>query len=114
MDVVKERSGLEFRAEFHDAFNAPTVPVSVHWRLDCETTGNAIVDWTEVTPDITLTEQGITDVFVTINVPSLANAMQKSTNQRELKTLLVVAAKDTDRELPETYQYYVLNLRGRH
>lgn len=113
MDVFNEKSGVEFTAHFSDTLNTPTIPSTVHWRLDCETNGTVIRDWTEVTPTVVTDESGITDVTADIAVPGSLNAIQSSKNARELKTLLVVAAKDTDSEFSQTYQYYVKNLRGR-
>jgi hypothetical protein len=41
------------------------------------------------------------------------NAIQSNRNYREKKTLWVVAGKDTEREYSETYEYWVMNRRGR-
>lgn len=113
MDVINERSGVEFTAHFADARDIPTVPVTVHWRLDCESTGTVLQPDTEVTPVTVTDESGIVDVYVTINVPGSLNTIQGNGNWRELKTLLVIAAKDTDGEYSQEYQYYVKNIRGR-
>ena len=113
MDVYNERTGVELNAHFSDALNSPTVPSTVHWRLDCEATGTVLRDWTEVTPVTVQDETGLVDVYATVEVPASLNAIQRSGSARELKTLLISAAKDGDGEYNETYQYYVKNLRGR-
>lgn len=113
MRVLNEKSGLEHRAHFSDTFGAPTIPATVHWRLDCQTTGTVLQDWTEVTPVTVSDETGITDVYALIEIPGALNAIQSDSNPRELKTLLVVAAKDQPSEYSEVLSYYVRNLRGR-
>lgn len=113
MDVINERSGIEVRAFFADAYDVPTVPSTVHWRLDCETTSKEIQGFVEVTPTTITDASGISEVYVSITVPGSLNAIQDNRNWRELKTVLIVANKDQDGEYSEPYQYYVKNLRGR-
>jgi hypothetical protein len=113
MDALNERAGVELQTDFADSFNQPTVPVSVHWRLDCETTGNVLRDWTEITPTVETDESGLSKVYATIDIPGSLNAIQSNRNYREKKTLWVVAGKDTEREYSETYEYWIMNRRGR-
>ncbi len=113
MDVWNERNGFELRADFTDEFDAPTIPPSIHWRLDCETTGTVLQDFVEVAPVIEVSEAGIVEAYAIIDVDSQLNAIQKNNNKQELKTLLVVSGLNTAREFSEPYQYYVKNLRGR-
>lgn len=113
MDVFNERNGVEIRFHFSDAADSPTIPATVHWRLDCETTGRVIQGDTEVTPVPVLDETGLIDCYVTVEVPGSLNAIQSNGNARELKTLLVIANKDQDGEYSQAYQYYIKNLRGR-
>lgn len=112
MDVINERSGVEFTAHFEDAAGNPTVPPSVHWRLDCESTGKVLQSDTAIDPVTVTDESGIVDCYVTVNIPGSLNTIQGG-DWRELKTLLVIAAKDTDGEYSQEYQYYVRNIRGR-
>ena len=113
MRTYNERSGVEFRVHFTDSYDAPTIPETAHWRLDCEETGTVLQDWTVATVTTESDETGIVDVYATIEIPSSLNAIQRSNSTKELKTLLVVANKDQSSEFSETLQYYVKNLRGR-
>ena len=110
MKTVSERNGLEFTAKFFDHENQPAVPATVHWRLDCQTTGANLVDWTEETPVATYDDFGdAVDVSVEVEIPASANAIQQDSNRREIKELTVTAGKDTDREYSETITYVVVN-----
>ena len=106
-----ERSGLEFKAEFEDEAHTPTVPTSVHWRLDCLTSGVALADWTEVTPSVVMDGTGtaIAGVYATIDIDGALNVIQDESNKREEKSLMVVSGKDTPREYSETFSYYIRN-----
>jgi hypothetical protein len=112
MDVINERSGVEFTAHFEDANGVPTVPASVHWNLVCETTSKVLQSDTAIDPVTISDESGIVDCYVTVNIPGSLNAMQGG-DWRELKTLLVIASKDQDGEFSQEYQYYVKNVKGR-
>ena len=107
MRVYVEKSGVEFQAWFESNPGTPTVPVSAHWKLYDVTNEKDLQDWTELTPVI-LQDNGVTSgVRVTIDVPGSLNAIQNSKNSRELKRVIVVAGKDTDREFAETRDYYI-------
>ena len=114
MKTYNERSGAEFSARFTANNEQPVVPTTVHWRLDCKTTRQNVVDWTEVATTQELNDQSqVVAVTAVIEVPGSANVIQNPRNNRELKVLLVAADKDTDREYSEEHQYYVRNLEGR-
>ena len=113
MDVYNERNGVEFKAHFADAYDTPTIPSTVHWRLDCETTNTVLQGDTEIAAETLSDESGVVDVFASIEVPGALNAIQNNRNAKELKTLLVIADKGMSSEYSQTYQYYVKNLRGR-
>ena len=112
MHVYNERSGVEFTAHFADANGTPTIPPSIHWNLVCETTGKVLQPDTPADPIIVSDESGLVDCYVAVNIPAAMNAMQ-SWGWRELKTLLVIAAKDQDGEYSQEFQYYVRNVKGR-
>lgn len=113
MQVVNERSGFEFSAEFEDADGAPTLPASVHWNLWCEASQKQLRDFTQVSPVAVAGTDGITRYIVTIDVPSSLNAIQYPRNASEQKKLLVVANKDQPSEFSIEHAYVVRNLRGR-
>jgi hypothetical protein len=107
MRVYVEKSGVEFQAWFEANPGTPTIPASAHWKLYDVTNEKTLQDWTELTPTTESDETGITGVKVTIDIPGSLNVIQESKNSRELKRLIVVAAKDTDREFSETRDYYI-------
>jgi hypothetical protein len=112
--VYNERAGVEYRVHLFDEFNLPAIPETVHWRLDCETTGTQLADWTLVTPEtVARVGGGYKEVYVDIEIAGPLNAIQKDRNKRELKKLWVVCNKDQAREFNRDTQYEIRNLRGR-
>lgn len=104
--TYNERSGVEFTAVFEDEQGTPALPASVHWRLTCETTGRVMQDWTEAAA-----VNGGTSVTADIELSGPVLTLCESQNQRELKSLLIVADKDGEREYSEEYQFYVRKVR---
>jgi hypothetical protein len=113
MISVNERNGREFRVEFYDQDHIPTLPESVHWRLDCATSKREVGGITSVTPVTEVSTDGTTVYYAVIDVPASYNVIQQGRNSREIKKLLVIADKDTDREFSQEYEYVVVNLQGR-
>jgi hypothetical protein len=113
MISVNERNGREFRVEFYDQDHIPTLPETVYWRLDCATTKRSLSDWASVSPVTEVSTDGTTVYYAVIEVPASSNVIQQNRNSREVKKLLVVADKDTDREYSDEYEYVVVNLQGR-
>lgn len=105
--TYNERSGVEFTAAFEDVQGTPVIPATAHWRLSCETTGRVMQDWTAVTPNLVTGAVVQADIVVSGVLMTLC----ESQNQRELKSLLIVADKDGEREYSEEYQFYVRRVR---
>jgi hypothetical protein len=108
-----EKSGIEVIADFSDATGTPTLPTTVHYRVDCETTKRPLLDWTPITVQSETTTAGEVRYFVEIDIPGSVNAIQSNRNRREVKTVLIVANKDLDSEYSQEYQYIVKNVQGR-
>jgi hypothetical protein len=113
VDVYNEKSGVEIDAVFLDSRRNGTVPATVHWNLQCDTTERELRSDTEVTPTTTVDESGELTCTARIEVPGDLNKIQRNNNWRELKKLLVIANKGLDDEFSTEYEYYVKNLRGR-
>jgi hypothetical protein len=113
MISVNERNGREFRVEFYDHDHIPTLPGSVHWRLDCATSKREVSALASVTPLTETSTDGTVVYYAVIDIPASSNVIQQTRNSREIKKLLVIADKDTDREYSEEYEYVVVNLQGR-
>lgn len=113
MKILSERSYARFTARFYDD-GVPLMPTTVHWRLDCETTGNAVQDWVAVTPAEEVDELGVVvAVKAVVEVGAALNVMQSDRNRRERKHLLIVANKDQANEFSQVYEYEILNTMGR-
>jgi hypothetical protein len=103
MDRINENSKHSVTVKFRDEDGRPYVPDTIHYRIDCETTKQAVLGVTEFTP---------AGSSVTISVTPTQNSILKDGNKRELKTLTVYADYDTDDQVTEIVQWYVRNLRG--
>lgn len=109
-EVYDERQGAEITAYF-EGQGIPVLPTSVHHRLYCLTTNQEVIGFTEDTVNVAVDDSGITRYYTSILIPGSANTIRKSSNARELKELMVIADKDTDREYSQRFQYYVLNTK---
>jgi hypothetical protein len=112
--TYNEKAGVELKARFYaQDQRTPAVPSTIHYRLDCDSTNQTLVDWTELVPTLIADAVRLLEVYVEIDIPGSLNAIQKDRNSRELKKVLVVSNKDTASEFSEEYEYYVRNVRGR-
>lgn len=112
MLAYNEKSAVEVEATFLDAFGRPTSPATVHWRLNCETTGKVLQDWTAASVS-TDAETGRARYYLELEIPGALNAMQNPRSTRETKALIIVANKDAAGEFSQDYRYMVRNLPGR-
>ena len=101
LPTYKERSGVELTAELTDVNGAPALPNTVHWRFTCQTNDTTLQDWTAVTPTLG------TSVTADIVVPGTLTGIQDRSNERELKSVLIVANKDADDEYSEEFEFYI-------
>jgi hypothetical protein len=113
MISVNERNGREFRVEFYDQDHTPTLPETVHWGLVCSTSKREVAGLATVDVVTEVSTDGTTVYYAVIDVPASYNVIQQNRNSREVKKLLVIADKDTDREYSQEYEYVVVNLQGR-
>ena len=102
LDRVNEGSFYDVTANFLDSANAPTVPDSVRYKIDCETSGKAIRGWTSVTPAAT----------VTITATAAENAIVSDINRSETKVMTIQVDQGTDRQYNSNRKWLVLNLKG--
>ena len=107
LPTFPQKSGIEGRFAFESVTGEAALPASAHWRLTCETTGRVLQDWTAAALATQSTGGVLTRVSVTVEVPGSVNTLCDASNQRETKTLTVVADKDTDREYSEDFSYYL-------
>lgn len=100
---VSEGSVSYIEATFRDKAGVLTSPSSARYRIDCRTTGTAILAWTAVT--------GVSSAF-TIEVASTSNAIIVAANELEVKTITVEATYGVTDKITGEYDYFVKNLRN--
>jgi hypothetical protein len=100
--TVNEREYFKLRWTVLDENAVASTPRSMRYRIDCQTTGKVLVDWTNVSISST----------VTLAVPSSVNAIQSSSNPRETKVITVDTNYDDDDRVPAEYAWDVRNLGG--
>jgi hypothetical protein len=62
--TLNEGSRCFVKAKFFDNREQPQIPTSLSYRVQCETTGTLLLDWTAVTPDTQVEVQ----IDATLNV----------------------------------------------
>ena len=81
---------------------AAATPTTIHWRIDCATTGRQVVDWTSVSPASSFT----------IAVTGPYNAILNDSNEQEWKRLTVMTDEGLATQFRETARWRVMNLYG--
>lgn len=102
LDRVNEGSYYEVEATFRNSDWAATLPTTLRCRIDCETTGTVIRDWTDLTPALT----------VTITVTANENRIVGGGNTTERRALTIQADYGTDQQFTGIHKWTVVNLRG--
>jgi predicted membrane-bound mannosyltransferase len=100
--VVPEKTTCYVTATFRDKTGALAAPATVQYRLDCLTTGAALVALTSLSAGSS----------VEIPVTPTQNAIQNAANQRETKRLTVIAGYGSGDQVTGQYDYLVQNLSG--
>lgn len=102
MLAVNEGSRLPLTFKLFDSSTLPLAPLALRYRIDCESTGVALIAWTDVTPASS----------VSLIIPASVNAIQNRANSFELKTITVESDPDSDNAFNEEYTWRVKNLAG--
>lgn len=102
--VPEYNEGQSFTAnfKFFDSAWLPSSPLTARYRIDCLTTGKAIVEWTAVTA----TQE------IDIEVAPETNVIQSSNNPRERKQMVVQSNHGTSTQSVQTSEWDVKNLQG--
>ena len=102
---VNESSALTVTAKVWDDSTevwTAQVPTTLHYRIDCLSSGYAITDWTSITAD---------DVS-SIAITATENAIQNDWNETERKQLTLKANSGLSTQYQATFAYDVRNLSG--
>lgn len=101
-NVAPEDSVFTLGVKFWDDSAEPwvtNVPTTVKYRVDCLTTGVAMVNWTTVSPASS----------VSISIPVAAQAVNQEVNWREKRQVTVKANDGLSTQYLGTFTYYVEN-----
>ncbi len=99
---INEGSRLPLTFRLFNSATTPLTPLTLRYRIDCESTGRELVAWTDVTPSSS----------ISLVIPASVNAIQNRANTFELKTMTVEADADTENAFSEEYTWRVKNLTG--
>jgi hypothetical protein len=98
-----EGSAFTATADFRTRSTAAaSTPTTIHYRIDCLTSGKEIADWTSVSAASS----------ASISITGAHNAIQSDANDYEIKQLTVVADKDLATQHRERILWTVENLYG--
>lgn len=101
--VLNESSVCWIKAKFFTRFDLAQIPSAVQYRLDCETTGQVILDWTTVT----------TAAALEVEVTAVQNVIINDRNLVERKVMTVMANSDSTTErFNDQIKWDVLNQQG--
>lgn len=100
---VREGSAFTATVYFRDrATKAADAPDAIKYRIDNLTTGEAVQDWTSVSPAAN----------VSISITAIHNAIRAQCNRSEKVQLTVAADPDTSGQVRESIAWEVQNIRG--
>jgi hypothetical protein len=97
---INEKSTAYVTAAFADKAGVAAVPTAVTYRVDCKSTGAALVAETSASAAAS----------VEIAIPPTANAIQDPTNDFEVKVVTVTASYGASDQITAAYHYRVRNL----
>ena len=101
--TLNEGSRCFVKAKFFDKAQTPQIASSLQYRVDCETTGTAILDWTTVTPA----------AIVEVQIDATLNTIIDSSNPVERKVVSFLANADPpENAFTGTQKYDLVNLQG--
>lgn len=100
--TVNEREYFKLRWTVLDETATPSVPRTMRYRIDCETTNSELVGWTDIPVNAT----------TVLNIPSSVNAIRSNGNAVETKVITVDTNYADEDRVPAEYRWDVRNLRG--
>jgi hypothetical protein len=99
---INESSRLPMTWKLFDGFAQLATPITLRYRIDCESTGRELTGWTDVDAAST----------TSIVIPATVNVIQVRSNSFELKTVTVEANSGTDNAYNDAFTYRVKNQLG--
>jgi len=101
--TLNEGSRCFVKAKFFDRKGMPQIPTSLSFKVQCETTGTVLQDWTSVTPD--------TVVEVQINATLNSIVSRRNTIERRTVTFLC-NADPPENAFTEIQQFDLIGLQA--
>jgi hypothetical protein len=99
-DIVNEGTTSYLSVTFKDKDGAAQAPASARYRIDCLTTGTAILAWTALVVGST----------IEITITPVQNAIQTATNPIERKLVTVEGTYTSTDKVVDEYEYQVKNM----
>lgn len=96
--TLNEGSRCFVKAKFFDRKEQPQIPTSLSYRVQCETTGTLLQDWTTVTPD----------TMVEVQIDATLNRIINRRNVIERKVITFLANADPPESAFTEDQFYDL------
>jgi hypothetical protein len=96
--TLNEGSRCFVKAKFFDHAENAQIPTSLSYRVDCQTTGATLLDWTTVTPD----------TVVEVQIDATLNVIQRRGNSIERKAVTFMANADPAASAFTSVQFYDL------
>lgn len=101
--TLNEGSRCFIKAKFFDKTGNPQIPSSLMYRIDCQTTGQTVLDWQTVTPNS----------VIEIVIPATVNTIISIRNPIERKVVTFKANADPpESAFTEPQAYDLINLQG--
>jgi len=99
--TLNEGSRCFIKAKFFDRQEVPQIPTSLSYKVQCETTGTILKDWTIVTPA----------TVVEVQIDATLNKIVNRTNVIERKVVTFLANADPpESAFTEDQEYDLINL----
>lgn len=102
MDLINERTARSLNIALRGDDGSLITPSTLKYRVDCETNGQSVTDWTDLTPES----------ITTIEIPATTNAIIDDARPYEDKRVTVMADEGLSSQSVQTIVYRVRNLQG--
>lgn len=101
--TLNEGSRCFIKAKFFDQAESPQIPSSLSYRIDCETTGQTVLDWVSITPAAT----------IEVQIDATLNVIINGRNPVERKVVTFQANADpANNAFTEVQEYDLISLQG--
>jgi hypothetical protein len=100
--ILNENSRCWVKAKFYDGSDMAQIPTALRYRIDCETTKQVVLDWSDLTPFLT----------VEVLIPATLTKIININNATERKAVTFEANPGTPDAFNEVQRFDVINVLG--